>query len=117
AIGTNYSACFSNKADLYPKLISAGQKSGERVWPFPLDSDYGACLKSDIADTKQCRASGGPDHIEAAMFLKKFVEGDVPWIHIDLAASENDGGLAHVGTKETGFGIRVGKQIIQEILA
>lgn len=117
AIGTNYSACFSNKSELYPQLITAGKKSGERIWPFPLDDDYGDCLKSKIADTKQCRASGGADHIEAAMFLKKFIEGDVPWIHVDLSASENDGGLAHVGTTETGFGIRVGKQIIQEILA
>ncbi len=116
AIGTNYSACFSNKESLYAKLIAAGRESGERVWPFPLDEDYGECLESKIADTKQCRISGGPDHIEAAMFLKKFVEGDVPWIHIDLASSEQDGGLAHVGTKETGFGIRIGKQIIQDIV-
>jgi leucyl aminopeptidase len=116
AIGTNYSACFSNKEDLYPKLIAAGKTSGERVWPFPLDEDYSECLESKIADTKQCRLSGGPDHIEAAMFLKKFIEGEVPWIHIDLASSEQDGGLAHVGTKETGFGIRIGKQIIQNVL-
>ena len=31
---------------------------------------------------------------------------DIPWMHVDLSACENEGGLAHVSTKETGFGAR-----------
>ena len=30
----------------------------------------------------------------------------VPWVHVDLAASEHKGGLAHVPTEFTGFGVR-----------
>lgn len=115
AIGTNYSGVFTNQAKFLPQLIRAGKNSGERVWPFPLDADYGQCLKSRIADIKQCRPSGGSDHIEAAYFLSQFV-ARVPWVHVDLSASENAGGLAHVPTKTTGFGVRFTREFLQESL-
>ncbi|SMF40835.1 M17 family metallopeptidase [Pseudobacteriovorax antillogorgiicola] len=117
AIGTTYSGAFTNRDDLHSLIIEAGRKSGERVWPFPLDEDFGECLKSDIADLKQCRVSGGVDHIEAAYFLKEFVDDSIPWIHIDLAASENSGGLAHVGTECTGYGVRLVSQITQDFFS
>ncbi len=106
AIGTNYSGVFANRLRLHRSAIKAGKLSGERVWPFPMDADYGDCLKSDIADIKQCRITGGPDHIEAAIFLKGFVGKDVPWLHVDLSAIENEGGLGHVDKTVTGFGVR-----------
>ncbi len=31
---------------------------------------------------------------------------DVPWVHVDLSAAMRRGGLAHVGTEITGFGVR-----------
>jgi len=106
AIGTNYSAGFTNKEEFHSKMIKAGKTSGERVWPFPIDKDYGKALKSPIADTIQCIKSRGPDHILAAYFLSRFVENKVPWVHIDLAAAEKEGGLAHIGSGFTGFGVR-----------
>ncbi len=116
ALGEKYSGAFSNRPDWRETIIRSGVQSGERVWPFPMDADFGEVLKSDIADTKQCRLKGGPDHIEAAMFLQMFIENDVPWIHIDLSACENDGGLAHVPDRTTGFGARIGEQLARNIL-
>lgn len=116
SLGEKYSGAFSNRPDWRETIIRSGVQSGERIWPFPMDADYGEVLKSDIADTKQCRLKGGPDHIEAAMFLQMFIENDVPWIHIDLSACENDGGLAHVPDKTTGFGARVGEQLARNLL-
>ncbi len=106
AISTIYSGVFTNRLDLQQALIQAGRESGERVWPFPLDPDFAECLKSDVADIKQCRVSGGVDHIEASLFLKEFVDKDIPWVHLDLSAAENNGGLAHIETEVTGFGLR-----------
>lgn len=106
AIGTNYSGVFTNREHLHQPLIAAGKSSGERVWPFPLDADYADCLDSAIADTKQCRLSGGVDHIEASLFLKNFIENDVPWVHVDLSSAEQPGGLGAVDTEFTGFGVR-----------
>lgn len=106
SVGTAYSGVFTNRASAVPKLIKAGQDSGERVWPFPMDEDYDEALKSDIADVKQCALEGNADHILAARFLQRFVKHDTPWLHIDLSSSRNKGGLAHIPTDTIGFGIR-----------
>lgn len=116
ALGTMYSGVFSHSTKLYSKAVRAGVNCGERVWPFPTDSDYGKILKSDVADIKQCRTGGGPDHIEAAYFLGQFVPAKVPWLHVDLSAVENDGGLAHVPTKVTGFGVRFATEMADFLL-
>ncbi len=63
-------------------------------------------LKSDTADFLQCSPKGAGDHILAASFLAEFIEHEVPWVHLDLSAGDNDGGLGHVASKFTGFGVR-----------
>lgn len=106
SIGTAYSGVFTNREAWHSVLIKTGRESGERVWPFPLDEDYDKLIESSIADIKQCSRESGVDHILAARFLKHFVKDDIPWIHIDLSSSHHKGGLAHVPTPTTGFGIR-----------
>ena len=106
ALGKAYSGVFTNRPELEPWLVAAGRDSGERVWPFPLDEDYDQALQSQVADIKQCAPDGGADHILAARFLQRFVKHDVPWVHIDLSSSNRKGGLAHVPTDTTGFGVR-----------
>jgi leucyl aminopeptidase len=80
--------------------------SGERVWCFPMDEDFDHELESPVADVLQCAVEAKGDHILAARFLSRFVPRDLAWVHIDLAASERKGGLAHVPTEFTGFGVR-----------
>lgn len=106
ALGKSYSGVFTNRADLISALIEAGRASGERVWPFPNDEDYDEALNSDIADLRQCAPEGAPDHILAARFLGRFVGEDIPWVHVDLSSGTRKGGLAHIPTDITGFGIR-----------
>lgn len=107
ALGTAYSGAFTNRDDFHNDIIEAGRSSGERVWPFPQDKDFDKALESKIADIKQCATGSGPDHILAARFLNRFVEKEVPWIHIDLAAGNHKGGLAHIPSDTTGFGVRL----------
>ncbi|MCG8324760.1 MAG: leucyl aminopeptidase family protein [Thiotrichales bacterium] len=106
SLGTSYSGVFSNRAEVLDTLIQSGRDSGERVWPFPLDEDYDEAIKSDIADVRQCAVEGNADHILASRFLQRFVKHDTPWVHVDLASSNRKGGLAHIPTDTTGFGIR-----------
>ncbi len=106
AIGTSYSGVFTNRKDWHQTLIKAGEDCGERVWPFPIDDDFDDMIKSDIADVKQCSQESGVDHILASRFLQRFVKNDTPWIHMDLASSNKKGGLAHIPTNTTGFGVR-----------
>lgn len=106
ALGTNYSGVLANRDEFIPALMEAGRDSGERVWPFPMDEDYDKGLESEIADVKQCAIDPFADHILAARFLQRFVKHEVPWIHVDLASSNNKGGLGHIPTDTTGFGVR-----------
>jgi len=106
AISTKYSGVFTNRSEWHPRLKRTGQLCGERVWPFPIGKEFLADLKSDVADLQQCSAKGSADHILAGSFLAEFVENDTPWIHMDLSASDNEGGLGHIPTKVTGFGVR-----------
>jgi leucyl aminopeptidase len=105
ALSTRYSGAFTNRPALHPAIIAAGADSGERVWPFPIDADFDQDLDSKVADIKQCTLEGAADHILAARFLTRFVD-DRPWLHIDLSAGNHKGGLAHIPTDITGFGVR-----------
>ena len=119
AITTRYSGVFSNRAEWHPRLKRTGQRSGERVWPFPIGKEFLEGLKSDVADIQQCSVSGGGDHILAGSFLAEFVENDTPWVHMDLSASNHKDGLAHIPSEVTGFGVRYTMSLIldEDILA
>jgi leucyl aminopeptidase len=106
ALTTSYSGVFSNREHMREHATAAGRRSGERVWPFPMDEDFDEALKSEVADIKQCAEDGAGDHILAARFLSRFVPESVPWLHVDLSAAQHKGGLGHVATEYTGFGVR-----------
>lgn len=106
SLGTAYSGAFSNRLEMMDPVIRAGRESGERVWPFPNDGDYDEQLKSEVADIKQCLIPGEADHILASRLLNHFVAKSIPWVHVDLSSSERKGGLGHVSTEVTGFGVR-----------
>jgi len=112
ALTERYSGVFTTRPALAAALQEAGRASGERVWPFPMDEDFDAELDSPVADLVQCALESKGDHILAARFLSRFVPDDVPWVHVDLSASERKGGLAHVPTEFTGFGVRLASQLL-----
>src|SRR5262249_47791386 len=112
ALTERYSGVFTNRPALHAQLERAGTDSGERVWPFPMEEDFDTDLDSSIADIMQCTLDSKGDHILAARFLNRFVPQDVPWIHVDLAASNRSGGLGHIPSDFTGFGVRFTAQLL-----
>ncbi len=112
AITTRYCGVFTNRSQWHPRLKRTGRQCGERVWPFPIGKEFLADLKSDVADLQQCSVEGIGDHILAGSFLAEFIENDVPWVHVDLSASNHKGGLGHVPTEVTGFGVRYTMSLI-----
>ena len=83
ALGNVRIGVFANDDRLYAALERAAGESGERLWRFPLDEEYGEQIRSDVADVKNTggRAAGS---ITAAKFIERFV-GDTPWAHLDIA--------------------------------
>ena len=115
ALGARYSGIFSNREEWAAAAVAAGRTSSERVNSFPLDADYEPALDSKIADIKQCTLDGDADHILAARFLMRFLEKDIPWVHMDLSASTCEGGLGAVASNVTGFGVAWGVEMLKKL--
>ncbi len=115
AVTSRYSGVFTNRPALHSALVEAGERAGERVWPFPVSAEFTRLLKSDVADLVQCTVDNDGDHILAACFLNEFVPEKIPWIHVDLSAATHKGGLGLVPTEITGFGTRFTLELMQNI--
>ncbi len=72
-------------------------------------------LSSRAGSPMSCNAppDGKADHILAARFLSRFVPEASAWIHMDLAAAARSGGLAHINTDITGFGVRYTLELLR----
>ena len=114
ALTERYAGLFTNRPGVRNELEAIGRDCGERVWGFPLDADFDAELESRVADIIQCPVEGKGDHIYAARFLQRFVGAGLPWIHLDLAPATRHGGLAHITTDITGFGVRYATALLQD---
>jgi leucyl aminopeptidase len=113
SLDTRRSGVFSNRDAIRELAVAAGEASGERVWGFPIGEDYWDAIQSEIADVRQCATSNNSDHIYAATFLSSFVSPDTPWLHVDLAAESNKGGLGLSAKDVTGFGVRLTDEILR----
>ncbi|MGD0493145.1 MAG: leucyl aminopeptidase family protein [Steroidobacteraceae bacterium] len=113
ALTERYSGAFTNRPEGRDRIEAAGAASGERVWCFPMDKDFDSDLESSVADILQCSSDSKGDHILAARFLSRFVPKTIPWLHLDLAAGTRHGGLAHIATEITGFGVRYTLELLR----
>jgi leucyl aminopeptidase len=113
ALTERYSGAFTNRPESRDLIESAGVQSGERVWCFPMDKDFDTDIESAVADIMQCSPDSKGDHILASRFLSRFVPKEVAWLHLDLAAGARHGGLAHIATEITGFGVRYTLELLR----
>ncbi len=97
--------------DLIEEVRVAGNRSGERVWHFPLWDEYRDQIKSEIADMKN---SGGrpAGTITAGWFLREFADG-YPWAHLDIAGTAyTDRASPICGKGPTGVGVRLFSEFV-----
>ncbi|MBA0633004.1 hypothetical protein Godav_001662 [Gossypium davidsonii] len=100
ALGPSIAGVFTPNDDLAKELFQASEASGEKFWRMPLEESYWESMKSGVADMVNTGGRQG-GAINAALFLKQFVDEKVKWMHIDMAGPVlND--KKHVAT---GFGI------------
>ena len=116
ALGHRMSGGLTNRPDWNLALLETGRDCGERVWPLPNSADYDEDLESPVADIRQCRPPAEADHIYAARFLNRFVPAECGWVHVDMSAGTREGGLAHIPTDTTGFGVRFGTAWMHRLL-
>ena len=86
AVGTDLPALFCNNDKLAQKIIEFGLKHNDPVWRLPLWEGYKHLIESNVADLSSTGSTPFGGAITAALFLENFIEGDIPWAHIDLMA-------------------------------
>jgi leucyl aminopeptidase len=103
--GSHGILAMSNSREYLQPLMESGDAVYERIIELPLWEEFGATLKSDIADMSNLGGRDGQTII-GAKFLEHFT--DYPWIHLDIA------GTAYIFEKDayktkggTGSGIRL----------
>ena len=85
--------------------VLAGEATGERVWPLPLEDEHRELMKSPAADLVNSGGRGA-HAIQGAAFLERFT-GDVPWAHLDMAALPADLPRKYLGKGPSGWGVRL----------
>ncbi|MGC2695678.1 MAG: leucyl aminopeptidase [Candidatus Angelobacter sp.] len=85
ALGGVNAGVFANDEDVYQNFTRALQRSGEKFWRLPLDTEYLDMIRSNIADIMNTGGRWGGAST-AAVFLKEFAD-ETPWIHLDIAGT------------------------------
>jgi Leucyl aminopeptidase len=84
ALGDFGAGVFTHDKGLRRAILDAAEDTGDLMWPMPLWDEYDSNLKSDVADmTNTGPREGGA--VNAALFLRRFVEKDTRWAHLDIA--------------------------------
>lgn len=105
SLGGKRAALFCNNERLSGELMEVGKRSGEKLWPLPLDEEYQENIESHIADIRQTGGRYG-GAINAAKILEHFV-GEADWAHLDIAGMEfTEGKQSFMEHGATGFGAR-----------
>ena len=115
SLGYEYAGLFSNDDTLAHALETAGLQTGEKLWRLPLDKEYDKLLNSDIADIQNISSGRDAGSITAAQFLKRFIIGETPWAHLDIAGVAWAKKSRHGQPKgATGFGVRLLDRFVRE---
>ena len=108
ALGPFFAGLMSQHEELTQRILSAGQRSGDRVWPLPFHDDYKPAVRSTVADLcNEGSSTYRAGAITAGFFLQNFV-GTVPWVHLDIAGTSfNVPDMSYYRPGATGFGVRL----------
>ncbi|MCH2112137.1 MAG: leucyl aminopeptidase, partial [Planctomycetes bacterium] len=114
ALGHNSSAILGNDEKLMKEVQECGELVDERCWPLPLWEVHKDLAKGTYADLQNIYNAGqGAGTIAGGAFLSFFVE-DVPWVHLDIAATAWEGPSKSYYTKG---GRGVGARLMLELLS
>jgi leucyl aminopeptidase len=91
ALGPDLPATFVNRDDVAAELEKAARAVDDPIWRLPLWDPYDEDLKSSIADLANTSGNAMAGAIYAALFLRRFVPGDIPWTHLDTWAWRDPG--------------------------
>lgn len=87
ALGADISAVFTEENELFSQLETISKEHLDPIWRLPLYQPYRKMLESRVADmVNACLTPMSAGASIAALFLQKFVDKEVPWLHFDIMA-------------------------------
>ena len=86
AVGADIAAMFVNDEPLAHDLAQSANQVNDPVWRLPLHEGYADLFASSIADFSNASTSSYGGAITAALFLKRFIAANIPWVHFDVMA-------------------------------
>lgn len=86
ALGVDLPATFTNRDEVWNALENSATVTQDPLWRMPLWPGYDKDLTSPIADLSNVGGDGFAGAITAALYLQRFVEPTVSWVHIDVFA-------------------------------
>jgi leucyl aminopeptidase len=102
ALGLEIPGVLVNQADLMPDIMEAAKKERDPVWQLPLWEGYRDRMNSKVADLRNIPSDNGMGGaITAALYLKEFVNDNIPWIHVDFNGLDNNTGLGQAQSLKT----------------
>ena len=88
ALGENYTGAFTNDEAFLQELKEACKDTKEKIWQMPLDEDFHKQIRnSKVADLTNAQVGKKAGASLAAAFLEEFIQENVSWIHLDIAAT------------------------------
>jgi leucyl aminopeptidase len=86
ALGPDMPALFCNDEGWAERLLAAAGSVQDPLWRLPLWDGYDSWLDGHVADLNNVSSKPFAGAVIAALFLRRFINADVPWAHIDLYA-------------------------------
>jgi leucyl aminopeptidase len=111
ALGTRTSAAMTNNETFREEFLNASALSGEAFWPMPLPEELRASLDSPVADIANLGDRMG-GMLVAGLFLKDFINPELPWLHLDIAGPAFNDAKAHGYTPVGGTGVAMRSLIV-----
>lgn len=103
-LGTAGTPAIANEDEFYKMVDDGFNKAGENIWRMPIFDEYKELLKHPEADLTN--TAGRPGTITAGLFIGEF-NGDLPWVHLDIAGSSwADKAKDYTSKGATGVGAR-----------
>ena len=91
ALGWDIGALFTDNENLAREILRYAERENDPLCRLPLYAPYRKLIESNFADITTCAETRWGGAIIAALFLREFVDREIPWLHLDINdANEKD---------------------------
>ena len=84
AVGPDLSPYFTDDQQIATALDQAGSRVADPVWRLPFHDPYETMIEPGVADLDNAPSGGMAGSITAALFLRRFVDADLRYLHFDI---------------------------------